>query len=73
MTDNSTSEELDSTLIEQTQHTQGSDTDNKPKGTNTKELTWVEVLTVVIPGKLEDWAKNIFTQLRPWSGVSQVG
>ena len=32
---------------------------------NRKELTWGEILTVVIPSKIADWAKNIFTQVRP--------
>ena len=46
-----------------------SETDTKTKqvqGSTRKKLTWGEVLTVVIPNKIADWAKNIFTQLRPW-------
>ena len=32
-----------------------------------KQLTWAEVLTAAFPKKITEWAKNIFTQLRPWS------
>ena len=65
MTDNSTGDKPDGTRAALIQQTTEADMDNKMKATKKKELTWAENLTVVIPGKLADWAKNIFTQLRP--------